>query len=223
LLFLLGLILSIYPMLTSIKDSLAQERLRVLLQDYQSYLDALWFSGAAYLALLTSAIFMGLGGILAEKGSGPLSITLSLPAKRWQWTVTNAGMTALLIAALALAATVGLVLGSLFIGKSYPLDLALLGLLGLWLACFPWIGLSLLLNSMFHSDTTSGLILVPAGVIGPQLLLITSPSLYRWCPSLLARPGIWRQSLPWESLLVSIAVGLAGAALAALRFTREEC
>jgi len=222
LLLVLGLFLSTYPTLNSLKDSLAQEELRRLAQDYHRFIEGTWFS-ADCMVLVIAAIVLGLGGVLVEKGGGARLITLSLPAKRWKWAFTHAVITSALLFLLALVSTAALLLGSFLIGKSYPLNSALLGMLGAWLGCFPWIGLSLLLNSFFHSDMRSGLILFPAGAVGPQLLLSVSPSLYRWCPRQLANPGIWSQSFLWKPLLISVVIGLIGITLAAIRFTREEC
>jgi hypothetical protein len=131
-------------------------------------------------------------------------------------------MTGLLLFGLATSSAVGTVLGSLFIGKSYHLFEAMSHALGIWLACFPLIGLSLLLSGFLHSGIKSALILIPIYLMGPQLIKFMAPGFYRWCPWQLANPELWRNSTNWQALPVALLIGMGCTALAAYKFTREE-
>jgi ABC-type transport system involved in multi-copper enzyme maturation permease subunit len=177
----------------------------------------------APVSLYIITILLALGGILAEKRKGALLVTLSLPIERWNWVLTHAGMTAALTFILAFVSWIGTVFGSLCIGKVYPANVAFTRVLGLWLACFPLVGLSLALNSYFHSGIKSAMVLMPIYLIGPQMTGFMAPGFYRWCPWQLADTTFLRNdNINWRALLVSLSVGIACTVLAAFRFRREE-
>ena len=181
LLFLLAVNVGIYPFLNSLKpeDDYSKETLRRIVVDYRYYINAQWFQTNATVALYIITVLLALGGVAAEKRKGTLPITLSLPLDRWNWILMHAGMTGLLLLGLAVSSAIGAVLGSLFIGKSYHLFEAMSHALGIWLACFPLIGLSLLLNGFSHSGIKSALVLIPIYLMGPQLIRFMAPGFYR--------------------------------------------
>jgi ABC-type transport system involved in multi-copper enzyme maturation permease subunit len=199
-----------------------QELLKDVYHGYSHYMDRIYFVGNAYVILLIASIVLALGGILAQKKKKTILVTISFPVKRWQWVVAHAGTTAFLVLILAVVAALGSVLGSYLMGESYPLCSAILSVQGLWLACFPWIGLSLLLNSYLRNSIGSGLILILASWIGLNVLVITVPAAEDWCLRRLSDPGFWMGRIPWESILCALLIGVGSIALAARRFMRQE-
>jgi hypothetical protein len=199
-----------------------QEQLKDVFQGYTHYMDRIYFLGNVYVLLLLASIVLALGGILAQNKRKTILVTLSFPVKQWHWVVAHAGTTASLILILAFASAAGSVLGSCILGKSYSLFSALVSIQGLWLACFPWIGLSLWLNSYLRSSIGSGVILILISWIGLNILVLTIPSTNEWCLRSLADPGFWRGSIPWKSILSSLSIGIGGTVLAARRFAQRE-
>jgi hypothetical protein len=194
-------------------------------QPFSQYINEGWFSGkgTAEFVLLVSALSLTAGGILAEKKTDTLLLTLSFPVRRWRWVFVHAAMVSGLTLALSLIATLAVVPGSYVIGKSYPLESSLAGLtLGLWLGCFPWVGLGLLVNGYLHSGLNSASIILAINLILPRLSPRTFLSLYHWTPWCLSEHAFWRQSIPWGAMLVSVTIGLIGILLSALRFARED-
>jgi hypothetical protein len=194
-------------------------------QPYSQYINEGWFSGkgTAGFVLLVSALSLATGGILAEKKTDTLLLTLSFPVRRWRWIFVHAALVAGLTLALSLIATFAVVLESYVIGKPYPIESSLTGVtIGLWLGCFPWIGLGLLANSCLHSGMNSILIILAINLILPRLSPNTFLSLYHWTPWCLSEHAFWRQSIPWGAMLVSVAIGLIGILLSVLRLARED-
>jgi hypothetical protein len=222
LLLLLALVIAAYPIVSRVKTTgpVAQEQLRQL-QDYSQYLYTQWFASNNAIVLYIATILLALRGVPGEKRTGAFLITLSLPVRRWIWPVAHAGMTSLLVLILLIISPIGVAVGSLLIGKSYSLESLGVMVFGGWLLCFPWIGLSVVLNSFLHSGLKSALILIPMNLFGATLLKALLPILYRWSPWQLLEAGVW-QHIPWGPILISLFVGSGGVALAAVRFMREE-
>lgn len=224
LLFLLAVNVGIYPYLNNLKpaDEYSRETLRRLVVDYKYYINTQWFRTNASVSLYMITVLLALGGIVAEKKKGTLPVTLSMPLDRWNWIVAHAGMTGLLLLGLTASSGLGTILGSLLIGKSYHLADAIVHALGIWLACFPLIGLSLLVNSFLHSGIKSALVMIPIYLMGPQLIRFMAPGFYRWSPWQLADPELWKNSTNWQALPVALLIGLGATAIAAYKFVREE-
>jgi ABC-type transport system involved in multi-copper enzyme maturation permease subunit len=194
-------------------------------QGYAQYINSVWFSGKgnAGVILFVSALFLSAGGILSEKKTDSLLLTLAFPVRRWHWVLMHAAVASGLILALSLISTLCIVLGSLVIRKPYPIDPSLMGVtIGLWLGCFPWIGICSLLNSIIHSSMKSVLVLFAIYLILLRMSSKLLLALYHWTPWCLAEHAFWLQSIPWGAMLVSMAIGLMGILLAALRFARED-
>jgi hypothetical protein len=224
LLFLSALNMAMYVIASS--DQLSGPIMRAALQGiqqlgYPQYINNVWFSekGSADPILFIAALFLAAGGILSEKKEDSLLLTASLPAKRRQWVLINACVAWGLVLSLSVASTLGVVLGSPLLGKSYPVESSLAGVtIGLWLSCFPWMGLVFLLNSFLHSTMKSVLIIFVIHFIGPRFLR----NFYSWTAWGLSEHDVWRLGVPWEAILVSAAIGVTGVFLAALRFEWED-
>jgi ABC-type transport system involved in multi-copper enzyme maturation permease subunit len=225
LLLLLATVIALYPTMSSTKaaDPTSQAQYQRISKDYVYYINGLWFSSNSRTALYIITILLALGGVPAEKGRGSVLMTLSLPVKRWLWVITHAAMAALLILVLAFVPPIGIALGSPLVGRSYPHILETLNPeMGPWLICFPWIGLSLLLNSFLRSAMKSALIIIPFIILVPSLVQVVSPSFSRWCPWTVGSPDLWKQGVPWAQILVTLMIGIGSTVLAACRFSREE-
>jgi ABC-type transport system involved in multi-copper enzyme maturation permease subunit len=225
LLLLLATVIAAHPTISStrVADPISQAQYQRLSKDYVYYINALWFTSNSRTAFYIVTILLALSGVPVEKGRGSVLMTLSLPVRRWLWVVTHAGMAALLILVLAFVPLVGIAIGSPLIGKSYPhlLD-TLLPIIGSWLPCFPWIGLSLLLNSFLRSAIKSALIIIPFIIVVPSLVQVVLPSLSRWCPWTAGSFDLWNHGIPWAQLIVTLMIGIGSAFVAAYRFSREE-
>jgi ABC-type transport system involved in multi-copper enzyme maturation permease subunit len=191
-----------------------------LMTDYIFYIDSQWFKKNALSILSIMAILFALGGIQTERKKGSLLLTLSLPVERWRWIAMQAGISALLLLISTVISTMGILAGSLFIGKQYPVETALLQVLLVWLGCLQWIGLSVFLNSYLHSSLKSAFILIPLQIIWSSLVIF--PALYRYSALRLADLAVWRTGIPWEALLVALVLALGGTAFAAWRFEQYE-
>jgi hypothetical protein len=225
LLLLIATILVIYPKISSTKpaDPIAQARYQRISMDYAYYIDGMWFGSNSITALYIITILLALGGVPTEKAKAALLMTVSLPVKRWLWVIAHAAMTSLLLLILVFAPPIGIALGSPLIGRTYPhLLQTLRPEICAWLPCFPWIGLSLLLNSYLRSAAKSALIIIPFIIVAPSLVQVVSPSFSRWCPWNAGSPALWQQSIPWAQILVTLMIGIGSTILAACRFSREE-
>jgi hypothetical protein len=129
------------------------------LKDYSFFVDQCWFYGTlAYFEFF--AIVLAWGGILVHKQKTDILMALSLPVKRSHWLMAHGGITACLLFILIFVFTISFLAVSHIIGKYYPLDTALAKALLIWLACLPWIGLSLLANSFLNSGFRSMMVLI---------------------------------------------------------------
>jgi ABC-type transport system involved in multi-copper enzyme maturation permease subunit len=225
-LVLLAAITAMYPMLSSVKtaDPYAQAQIHRISEDYKFYMNLEWFVGNGRTCLYIVTILLALGGVPAEQKRGALLMTLSLPLPRWLWVLMHAAMTALLILILSFVSPLGVAVGSFFIGKSYPhLFNSVLPVMGTWLPCFPWIGVSLLVNSFLRSPMKSALIVIPFILLIPSFVGLMFPAFNQWCPWVLGNPDIWRQSIPWRPLVSTLLIGLGCTVLTAYKFSQEEC
>jgi ABC-type transport system involved in multi-copper enzyme maturation permease subunit len=225
LLLLLTTVIAAYPTIsaTKVADPISQAQYQRLSSDYVYYVNSLWFTSNSRTAFYIVTILLALAGVPVEKGRGSVLMTLSLPVKRWLWTVAHAAMASLLILVLAFVPLVGIAIGSPLVGRSYPhlLD-SLLPAIGSWLPCFPWIGLSLLLNSFLRRAIKSALIIIPFIIVVPSIVQVVSPSLSRWCPWTAGSFDLWKHGIPWAHIMVTLLIGIGSTALAAYRFSREE-
>lgn len=89
--------------------------------DYAAYVRAFWFgrTGGGFLVYLT--VLLSLGGVATEERRGSLALTLSLPVPRSRWILSQAGVVAALVLALAAVSTLEVVLlGPLVGGRVNP-------------------------------------------------------------------------------------------------------
>ena len=190
-------------------------------EDYFFYVDQVWFyDRLAYFEFFT--IVLAWGGILVYKKKADLLMIFSLPVKRSHWFMVHGGMTACLLIILIFGFTL-FVLGvnHIIFGSYYPPDTALIKAFSVWLACLPWIGISLLANSFFKSGFKSMmvLIIVFASVVSLRL------SYHSVTHFLLYRPFLnpdGQISFSWTDLLVVILTTLGTTALAIWKFGKDE-
>ena len=184
-------------------------------RDYSFFVDQGWFyDSLSYFELCT--IVLTCGGILFHKHIADLLMTISLPVKRSHWLLAHGGITACLLFTLIFVFTISILAVSLIIGKYYPLDTALAKALFLWLACLPWIGLSLLANSFLNSGFRSMMILI---VVLIFFLLFRTDYYFLYHPFL--TPDL-RIVFSWADLLFVIITTIGTTGLAIWKFGRNE-
>ena len=185
-----------------------------LVTDYPSFVNIGFFiMGLALFAFLTW--ILALGGMLAQKNRSVLHMTLSLPLRRSHWLMGHAGMTAFLVLILIYIYTFSFLIIAYFGGKYYPLGTAMINALLLWLHCLPWIGLSLLANSFFHSGFKSMMFLFIF------LLILFKMHLPEF---LFFHNGIaeLKDVITWKIFLVIVITTIGTTGLAIWKFNRNE-
>ncbi len=236
-LVLLTVVITTYSLLNFTKppiNSDYQQSMQPYLKVYSLWIDRNWFGSNARTCFYVMVIALALGGVPAEKRRGATLMTLTLPVKRRLWLAAHAGMTALLMLILAFVSVAGVAIGGLLIGKSHPyLMVSVMPVLGFWLSCLPWIGISLWLNSYLRDAMKSALILIPISTLAPPMLTLLFPHFIKWYPWQLESPELWMLWQLWgrqhilgflvPPILVSILIASVSTALAARRFIQEEC
>jgi hypothetical protein len=189
-----------------------------IIEDYTFYVDAGWFAVGVYFFWFF-AIIISLAGILVQNNKSVFYMTLSLPVKRSNWLIVHAGVTAFLVFIIIFSSTISVLAVSNIIGKTYPLQTALVKALFIWLSCFPWIGLSLLVNSFLHNGFKTIMILIIFFIIISNIDL---PGLHFFnLHKPFDRYQLHTLAL-WIELLISILVTIITVYLAIWRFKRNE-
>jgi hypothetical protein len=197
---------------------------------YLEYLDAAWFQlPGPSAAFLVAAVLVGAGGVLLRPRTD-LTYLLALPVSRRRWLLAHVGMSLAALAALVLV--VGLVLAAgawragvpLASGPLLARSLAVLGAAGAWvgvtvgvlaLVRSPVLAMVLVLGTVAALPTTRFRLDLPVRQPPP-------PMLPPWDPWALADPRAWHDGLPFASLLVAAAFGIAGTMLALYLVERFE-
>jgi hypothetical protein len=202
--------------------------------DAAAYLDAAWFRlpGGSAVFLLAAVLLAAGGSLLRPRGD--VAYLLALPLSRRRWLITHVAMS--LAALTALVVVVHVVLatgasradashggGSLALGPLLARSLAVLAAASVWIGVtvgvlavvrYPALAAGLVLAAVLALPTSRfRLDLLPLGVPG---------MLPAWDPWALADPRAWDTGVPVASLLVALALGIAGMLLALYRLERVE-
>ena len=189
----------------------------LIVEDHTFFVDIVWFSLGLFF-FEVSAIALALGGILGQKKSA-FHMTLSLPVKRSHWLLAHGGITAFLMFLLIFGFTIfALTVSSFITGKYYPMDAALLNALFNWLACLPFIGISLLANSFFHNGYKSMMSIFIVAIIACWLRLPLFLLSYPFLFPLLKKPHDF--TLP--DLIIIILTTSVTTGLAVWRFNKND-
>lgn len=197
---------------------------------YVEYLDAAWFwLPGASAVFLPAAVLISAAGVLLRPRTD-LRFLLALPLSRRRWLLTN--VMASLAALGALVLVVGIILASGAWYAGVPLGIGpLLGRsLAVLVAAGAWVGVTVGVLALVRHPALAAALVLGAVVVLPitrfRLDLPVRPPppppLPWWDPWALADPRAWHGSLPLASLLVTIAVGVAGLLIATYQVERFE-
>ena len=196
---------------------------------YIHYLDIAWFQlpGASALFLVI-AVLIAAGGRLTRPSSD-LAYLFALPISRRRWVMSHIGASVAAVATLLLLLDVLLVIDALRSAQEIALGALLVRSAGVLAAASVWVcigvaALALTRYAVLAMVLVFGaLALLPGGRFRLELPAKESARmLSTWDPWAFADPRAWRGTVPVESLLVAIGLGLGATMLAIWLVERRE-
>jgi ABC-type transport system involved in multi-copper enzyme maturation permease subunit len=119
---------------------------RQMVESFASYTNIRWFEEIERNAIF--GIILALGGVLAERKSKTMLLTLGLPIQRRTWILFQFGIVMLLLLTLNLLASPSLIAGGYIFNTPIPVSHILLGAFMLTLTAAPFVGMTILFTSI---------------------------------------------------------------------------
>jgi ABC-type transport system involved in multi-copper enzyme maturation permease subunit len=187
------------------------------LASYRLFMDQNWFQKVGILVAIS--IVFGLGGIMSERKSRSILLSLSLPVPRYQWILFHAALAVALLLILNLTASVTIILGGFALGEPYPIGRALQGAVLQVLPGLCWVGATLALTSITGDKLRTALIMF--GIWFCMSILDHIPSISVWLPHHVM-DLLKGNNFPWRAFLTIFVAGFGGLFLATQKFMTED-
>ena len=136
---------------------------------FDFYFQGFWIAGA---------FLLGLGGLCRERATGIALFTLSLPVRRWEWLIARSALAILEAFVIALIPCLLIPPLSGHTGNSYPPLQAIAFALFLTVGGLVFVGLSVLLSSLFDGEYTA--FVVGMCAIATAFFAFKARSIHRW-------------------------------------------
>jgi hypothetical protein len=187
------------------------------MRTFRGYAWSQWFSQNFPALLTIMAALLGSGSPLVKGGSGAL-FSLALPVPRGRWVGTRAGIAVAELLVLALAPSVAFAVLAPVVGEPFAVTEAIAYGLSAFLGASLFLGLAVLLSTLF-SDVWRPLLLTCAGAVAIGVLLPYDHGLFQ------AMGGgryFFTGTLAWPELTVGAAGASGLVYAAAARIARRE-
>ena len=190
-------------------NELVQEALKMA-STYPGYIWSQWFGKNLLQLWSFFAIIIGVGGVATESARGSAPWTLSLPVTRRRLLGIRAATGALELLALALGPSLMIPLLSRLIGKSYPVNEAVIYSLILFIGGLFFYSMAILLSTLFGEQLKAIILgLVFVFVMGLVPLLNKNLAPYSVTTMMSGQQYFLTRALPLMGLLVYLALSAA--------------
>jgi ABC-type transport system involved in multi-copper enzyme maturation permease subunit len=198
-------------------DTSEWPQLKGLVENYALYTDWRWFHEIERNVLF--GIILALGGILTEARQRTIHLTLSLPASRRKWLITQFSVVIGLLFVLNLLALPILIAGGLI--NQQPLDIGrnFLNTILLTITAAPYIGMTFLFASITGDSIRAFLYSFAFLVFSNRLDYFIA--IDRWMPETLMTK-LWTPEFPWQTILTILFLTAVSLAAAVFRFEKTD-
>lgn len=187
------------------------------MRTFRGYAWSQWFSQSFPMLLTIMAALLGSGSPLVKGGSGAL-FSLALPVPRGRWVATRAGTAAAELLVLALAPSLVFAVLAPVVGEQFAVTEALAYGLSAFVGASLFLGLAVLLSTLF-GDVWRPLLLTCVGAVVIGVLVPYDHGLFQ------AMGGgryFFTGTLAWPELLVSALAAAGFVYAAAARTARRD-
>lgn len=189
------------------------------LTDYRSYAEMRWFQDAEILAIC--AVLLSLGGVLTERRTRTIYLTLSFPIRRYGWLLLQAALVFALLLALTVIASVIFFIGGLMFQGDLSLGQVVGAAFVLVLVASPWIGITVLVSSLTQDRLLAAAIAICA-LIFINVVELVFPLISMWLPKTLMTAVLYDSASVWKPLLLILVSIVFSLLLAIRRFERMD-
>ena len=192
-----------------------------LSREYRGYIWSQAFQQSVTNMATLFAVLLGTGGLLSQRSGGPFLLSLPVPRRRFLLTRASAGLAEL--AVLGFLPSLGILLFSPAVGKTYGIADALAHGVCLFFATTVFFSLALLLTSMFGDFWRPLLIALGFAILTGFLEQALAGELPWGIFHVMSGEAYFRRGeLPWMGLLASAAICTALLYGAAIQIERQD-